>query len=660
MRLHLDFETRSRLDLKKVGAHKYAAHPSTDIICLGYALDDRPREVLTRDEVRRGLFPLPVTDFRREIIFVAHNAPFERAIWRHVMARYGYPIAVLDDNEWSCTMARAYACGLPGELGDLAVALRLPMTKDLMGRKMMLELSTPRADGTWDEDPEKLRRTMSYCGDDVDVERLADKALPDLIPQEKVVMRRNWLKNERGLRIDKTLARTMAGLTDAIVDDLNARLRTLTQGYVDKATQVEALKRWLAAQGVNVASLDKVAVTDLLARTDIKPEVREVITLRRQVAKKNSIAKYGAALEVAGEGDRARGLSQYHGAHTGRSAGRLLQPLNFPKGFKAKEQQMALAALRDEAILPGAFVGTYGVGAMEAASDLLRGLFIAGEGKTFVCADFNAIEARVLFWLADEVEALAAYRRGESPYVATARKIYGNPNITKEGNPVEYDIGKRSVLGAGYSMGWEKFRDNVYIETAKMGKPVRLADELAQRCIKSYREQYARVVQTWYAMEAAAINAVRNPGSVQSTCGGRVLWGMTQDRRFLACRLPSGRFLRYYKPEIRMLPTPWGEEKPTLCYWGQEVQGWTLLKTYGGLVVENVTQAVARDIMVEAEARVEDAGFEMLLDVYDELVAEATPERTLEEFLRLMTQVPAWAAGCPIAAEGWVGERYHK
>jgi DNA polymerase len=371
------------------------------------------------------------------------------------------------------------------------------------------------------------------------------------------------------------------------------------------------------------------------------------------------------------EDGRIRGGLQYHGAHTGRWGGRLLQPHNFPQGYGADvdgatpDQDLALSAVTSGSAEFMSFL--YGDRAMEALSDVLRAMIVAPEGSLLLSADFNAIEARGVFWLAGQEDALASYRSGGSPYLDMGAYIYRRP-ITKKGDPKEYDIAKRTVLGSGFGMGWETWRENIYVETAKKGAPVRLSDELAKTAVNGYREKYDAVPRAWKEIEAAAVSAVQNPGQRFTSCCGRVLWSMSNDRRFLVARLPSGRYLWYFRPSVKLAKTPWGAEKPTLFYWAEHPKTgeWMELKTYGGALFENVTQAVARDIMANRMLAVEAAGYPMLLTVHDELLAEVLRElldkggHGLYHFMKLMCEVPSWAPGFPLAAEGWLAPRYRK
>ncbi len=683
MKIHLDFETRSAADLKKVGLWAYAMHPSTEVMCMGWAY---PKDGVTvwRGERLRQPPKLGITPFDgvSDYLFSAHNAAFEYACYNLILhRRYGWP-ALWEPSRWRCTMAKALACGLPADLDSLGRVLKIKTPKDLDGRRAMLRLCKPLPDGAFDESPELLDRLYRYNATDVQAEIEVDDLMPDLSPQEQKVWELDLAINRRGVAVDLPFARRAAALSETLVDKLNGQLKVLTGGAVDKATQVTALKYYLSDRhGISTDSLDKESIVELMTDPLIPDEVKPILAARRQVGKKTSVAKYKAAVEMACPDGRVRGLLQYHAAHTGRWGGRGLQPQNFPKGWEKPAQQAEAIAH----VMNGG-VDCYGERAMDALSDSLRGLFVAAPGKTLVCGDFNAIEARVLFWLAGEEAALAAYRRGESPYLEMGKAIYpkaGLPNdvsTAKQTHPQEYDIAKRTVLGAGFGMWWRKFRDNIYSETSKKGKPVLVSDALAERAIRAYREKYPGVPALWREIETAARVAVEAPGRAVPCAGGRVLWGMTADRRFLACKLPSGRFLRYWQPSIQEVWKTWCEDsscehikrddvmlcpgrekRKQICYVGENsfTHQWGRISVYGGLLTENVVQATARDLLVHGMQNAADAGFEVVLTVHDEVLAE-TVGRSTEEFLALLCKTPDWAKGCPVAAEGWAGGRYRK
>lgn len=663
MSTHLDFETRSDVDLKKVGAWAYAMHPSTEIICMSYCPDGEttPR-LLTWTDVQA---PRTTVFIAPPMRVVAHSAHFEYAIYNYILhKRFGWPER-WDPKLWDCTLARAAMCNLPQSLNNLGAALGLVNKKDLDGRAAMLKLCKPIGRDPLDnspiynEDPELYKKTYAYCADDVRAEMEIDKRLPQLPAMERAVFELDLVMNHRGVLMDVPLAKVAASFADKLTANLNTLLNRLTGGAVDKATRVASLKTWLESQGIEgVTSLDKESLNGLLAREDVPARVKDVLNIRRQVGK-TSTAKYEAILAVASPIDnRARGLIQYHGASTGRFAGRLLQPHNFPKGVKEAAQKEIVDAVMDGDA--EWFALMYGDRSMDALSHALRGTIIAPKGKLIAAVDYNAIEPRVLFWLADDASALAAYRAGGSPYLEMGEFIYKR-KITKK-DETEYAVSKFTVLGAGYGMGPVRFK----AQCAAAG--LKISDELAVNAVGAYRAKYKTVTSMWYAMEGAAKKAIKEPGTAIKCCGGRIVWGMDPKREFLVCKLPSGRHLRYYRPRMHAYIHPEYGEREEIRYWSPGLGGvLEEQKTYGGSLVENVVQAVARDLLVQGMLNVEAAGYDNVLNVHDEIVCEIGPERItgsdklmVEHVIKLMCETPKWAAGCPVAAEGFVSNRYRK
>lgn len=294
---------------------------------------------------------------------------------------------------------------------------------------------------------------------------------------------------------------------------------------------------------------------------------------------------------------------------------------------------------------------------MGVLSHALRGAIVPTPGKLLYVADYSSIEARVVMWLAGEQHALDLFRTGADIYLDMAGDIYGR--VCTKADTRERGMGKIAILGLGYQMGWSKFQS----QCADAGAVI--DDEFAQQVVRAYRSKYAKIQQMWWDTEAAAIAAVlrgRNHHSAPHNHGAyHVEW--TLDGRFLRCVLPSGRSLAYPDPRIEKRQTPWGESKNALTYMGVNsyTRKWTRQAAYGGLLVENITQAVARDIMAEAMVRCErDGRYLPVLTVHDELVCEGSPRGSVKVFERLVAASPAWADGLPIACEGWKGTRYHK
>jgi DNA polymerase bacteriophage-type len=660
-KLYLDFETRSELDINVVGAWKYAMHPSTEIMCMGWAIDEGKIHTTLREALGPAVPIYLAADLIKNKRIIAHSAHFEYAIYNYILhKRYGWP-ALWEPSYWDCTMARAAMCGLPLALYKLGEALKVSIKKDLEGRAAMLKLcrpitQDPLGDPIYNEDPILYEKLWAYNKTDVESEREIDKQLPELPPMERAIWELDLVINHRGVAVDLDMAQKAAALAEHLTDNLNAQLNELTGGAISKATQVKTIKQWLTKHGINAESLDKRAVNALMEDEEISDSIKAVLSLRRQVGK-SSTAKYSSMINAACDDGRVRGALQYHGAHTGRWSGRIIQPQNYPQGLVGEAQKAAIEAIKSG---NGLFSRTYGNQAMETLSGALRGTIVAGLEKCLIGADYSAIEARVNFWQAGEIGALYQYARGESPYKNMANLIFKVSDPKKDSQ--EYKIGKQTVLGCGFQMGAARFKATC----TKYG--IDVSDALAEHAVKTFRGYYRNVVRLWYATEAAAKNAVRTPGSLQPS--GKVVWGMSKDLRFLCCRLPSGRHLRYYKPSLGA-----GEYGDELRYWAEydpntpgKIHGrdgaLAQYGTYGGALVENTTQAIARDLMVNGMMNVEKHGFEIILTVHDEILAENLNDRSthkdLELFIKDLCKLPDWAKDCPITAEGWIGERYRK
>lgn len=337
----------------------------------------------------------------------------------------------------------------------------------------------------------------------------------------------------------------------------------------------------------------------------------------------------------------------YHRATTGRFAGAGVQIQNLPRPALDDPDGVA-----DYVVEHGKLPDGLGVDTKTALSSLLRSCIIAPEGKEFYCADFSAIESRVLFWLADEQKGLDVYRKGDDLYCVTASGIYGRP-ITKK-DKEERQIGKIAVLSLGYGGGPKAFQgmcDSFGIDTTSVDVPA---------VVKKYRDTFPKVCQFWWDCESAAKNALENMG--QAFRAGKVLFKASARRQSLACRLPSGRLIQWPYAEIKEGETPWGAIAEQINFKGLNLaHKWSNKRTYAGDLAQSATQATARDMLTDAMLRVEKAGFPVVLHVHDEIVVEMTSGLgRYDEFEALMSEPPLWAIKCPIAAEGWRGRRYQK
>lgn len=651
--LHIDFETRSAVDLKVVGLDNYARHPSTEVVCLGWAVNDEPVEL--DPGVGPELFYTVADLVNDGVATLAHNAAFELAIWNHILAaRYGWP--ALKPEQCVCTMAMAYAQGLPGSLENAAAAVGIEEQKDQVGHRIMLQLSKPRSinpDGSivWWEDPEKLARLYEYCKQDVRVERELAKRLMRLSPAEMKVWQLDYQINQRGIYVDQQSAKAALEVVAGEQQRLASEIRSVTDGFCGVPTEHARLAEWIRSRGVDTPGVAKADVVSLLAEDSIPDDVRSALEIRQEYAK-SSTAKLKPMVEAASADGRLRGMFQYHGASTGRWAGRRVQLHNLPR---PKIDQPAIEDVFEHLDDRDYIDFMYG-SPMSVMSDCLRGMLCAPPGKLLVAGDFANIEGRVLAWLAGEEWKLQAFRDfdagvGPDLYLVAAARIFRCD--VKDAKP-HRQVGKVAELALGYGGGIGAF------QTMARGYGVDVGDARADEIKNAWRAAHPATVKFWYALERAAINAVLTPGTAFEV-GPRVTFKRAGS--FLWCRLPSGRVLCYPYPQIGK--GKFDNDCVTYMAVNSVTNKWERTDTYGGKLAENVTQAVARDCLSEAMLRLDADGFPIVAHVHDEIVAEMHADHRfithgLDNFLDNMKLVPAWAKGLPIAVEGWVGRRYRK
>lgn len=655
--LHIDLESRSTVDLKKSGAYVYAEHPTTDIWVACFAIDDSPIGVW---------FPgQPVPELLREHVLAghpiyAHNANFERIMWREILGpRYGWPVPELE--QFYCTAAMAAAMNLPRDLEGAAQALGLPVQKDTQGRNLMLRMAKPRRPRKgeprdvvlWWDDEERVQRLTEYCKTDVEVERLIEQRLRHLSQAERQVYLLDARINDRGVLVDIETVHRAAEVVEKALKRLDREMAEATGGAVTGCSQVSRLAEWINWRGIDCTGVGKDQLAALLERDDLPDDVRLALSIRQEAAK-SSTSKLNAFMAQRCRDGSAKGQLLYHGAGTGRWAGRGVQLQNLPRPMM-RRPELAIPALQsgDDRV-----VDLLWDRPMQVVSDCIRSMVIARPGKRFICADFSNIEGRGVAWLAGEKKKLRAFKafdEGTGPdlYLVAASGIYGIPLSNLNKNSPERQIGKVAELACGYQGGVGAFQAMAKVYGVKV------EDEFADEIKTKWRDSNPRIVRFWWDVNAAAFEAVANPGrayecrDVSFVVKSDVLW----------CRLPSGRLLAYMNPRIKEVYTPWGEKKPSVTFMAinSRTKKWERHKGYGGLFVENITQAVARDIMVDSMLRAEKEGYPILLTVHDEILAEVDEGvGSVKELEQIMEEPPKWAKGFPIAAEGWEGLRYRK
>lgn len=660
-----DYETRSEVDLRAGGSYEYAAHPSTEILCLAWRWAER-RDLLETKTTCVSLFddPPELEEFARalsdpETIVVAHNSGFENVITHHVLRRWtdsrgralSFPDVPIE--RWLCTASLAAALALPRALEGAGQAMGLDVKKDMDGRRLLLRMCKPRREtkhdkSRWHAPEEAVTRLMAYCATDVAAETELFLKLPPLNPLEREVWELDQRVNLRGFQVDRDLVTMAVPLIEQEGAELNAELCRLTDGAVERVTQVARCLAWLEGQGVFVPDLTAQTVSDALKAGLATGAPQRVLEIRQALAK-SSTAKYEAFIHRSGTDGRCRDNLLYHGASTGRWSGVGVQPQNFPRGT-IKDTEPAIRAIKSGDLeLVRLLYGN----PMNVFANCLRGAIVARPGAELFCADYAAIEARVVFWLANHTAGLEGFRNGTPFYEQMAARIYDLPIEDVKNPSPERDLGKRSFLGNQYGQGAKRFRES----SAEQGQEI--TEELAKTAVDVYREMHRPVVLLWGIYERIALAAVSEPGRRFST--HYTTWFM--QGRFLFAELPSGRRLAYADPVIRQTMTSWGEMRPTLHHMGidQKTKQWVLQPKWGGVWVENITSAIARDLLVAAMLRTEAAGYETVLSVHDELLAEREKgQGSVKEFQDLMMVLPPWAEGLPVKAVGFSANRYRK
>lgn len=636
MQISIDFETYSECDIKTAGGYNYAAHPTTEVICMAWAIDDEAPQLWTPDQPFPERLSHALMWDNAEVW--AWNAAFERAVWYHkILWKHDIGVA---DHRWNDTAALAATLALPRALGKCAEVLDLADQKDTRGRFLIQRLCKPYR-GERRTDQHLLDELYAYCKQDVVTERAIKNYIQRYKPMgehERDVWLLDQEINWRGVGIDVPNVENALDLIIATAERLNASVVDLTDGALSGVGSRAQVMSWCRDQGYRLGGYDKNAILAALADPALPANVRDVLKVRQTLGKA-STSKYLAMQNLAGTDNRARGVFSYHGAQTGRWAGRGFQPQNLPRpAFDDADNCVKLFDQRDPELLEMLYGDP-----MVALSSTLRSMIVPAQGNRLLVVDFNAIEARVLAWLAGEQEPLDVFATGQCIYCHAATSIYGR-KITKK-DKEERQIGKVAVLALGYQGGVGAF------QTMAAAYRVEIEDELADQIKVKWRKANKNIVRFWYDLEAAANNAVKHRGHAFDA--GPITFKCHGD--FLFAKLPSGRRLAYYQPRLG---------NNGLEFWGTDSRlggRWAKLDTYGGKLAENVTQAVSRDLLADAMLRVEAAGYPVVMHVHDEIVSEVPKEfGSLAEFEELICQMPDWATGLPMAVEGFECERYRK
>lgn len=707
-RLHFDFETRSAVPFGKgkeaVTGYQYARHPSTGVWCMSWCLDDEPVQLWDAlEEDFPGEFRYAL---KQGAIGVAHNAAFEWNIWNGLLVpRLGLP--KLSITQMDCTAVRAAVMALPRSLEGAGSALGLDIQKDKEGARLMLQMAKPRKPRKgedpdqvyWWDDADRRARLAAYCVRDTETERELDKVLRPLTADERWLWLHDHKTNMRGVHVDVEFATKAKRVMSVVSRRYDERLTELTQGAVTTVTQVAKMKPWLEAQGVEVTGLDKTTVVNLLADPEV-PDAAKALLEIRQEAGKSSVAKLDRFITLTSPDGQMRENFLHHGANTGRAAGKGAQLQNLPSRGGLKWQQaervIDLVMQADDPEWAADMIELIYGSVPTAISSCLRAVIKARPGRKMYVADFSNIEGRVAAWLGDEVwkiRAFQAFDAGTGPdlYKVTAGQILGvypeqvdGSQRNVMGKVPELALGFGGGVGAFQSMAkiygvdmadyWTTIQnslDSQFIEKAwsnwdSFGKSSGIYQDewLASEAVKvAWRSRHPGIVRCWYDAEKCAVNALKNPGQWFEFAGGKCAFGSANigGIPFLVSRLPNGRKL--YRANARLkAATKFGRASEQITFMGVDsiTKQYVRMSTYGGDLFQSYVQAIARDLMCNGWLKVEENGFEVILSVHDEVGAEAPEDRTLDEFIAAMTDLPDWAEGCPVSAAGYVADRYRK
>jgi DNA polymerase len=660
--LDIDIETFSSADLAKCGVYRYCEAPDFKVLLFAYSVDDG--KVQAVDLASGEAIPPEIIDALTDdsITKWAHNANFERVCLSRHLCDLGVSLDPFADNHesatvlgkaqylnpasWRCSMVWSAYMGLPLSLEGAGAVLGLEQQKLKEGKELIRYFCKPcnptaangqRTRNLPEHDTEKWERFKAYNRRDVETEaeiqaKLAKFPVPDSIWEE---YRLDQEINDRGVALDMTLVRNAIAMDEQSKAELTAKMRRLTE--LDNPNSVAQMKTWLAENGLETDTLGKKAVAELL-KTAPEP-LGEVLLLRQQLAK-SSVKKYQAMENAVCSDGRVRGLFQFYGANrTGRAAGRLLQPQNLPQNhLEDLEQARQLVRIGDFGALKLLYESV-----PEVLSELIRTAFVPRADNKLMVADFSSIEAVVLGWLAGEQWVLDAYSAKEDLYIKNAERMFGaSPGSVDKKSPLRQKS-KIAVLACGYggSVGALKA-----FGALDMG----LAEEDLQSLVDAWRSANPNIVRFWWEVDRAVKKAVKDKTATQVR-GIKFAY----QSGFLFMTLPSGRRLAYVKPRIG--ENRFGGESVTYEGVGG-TKKWERLESYGPKFVENITQAVARDILYHAMNTLRHC--DIVMHIHDEIVIEADPRMSLEVVCQQICRLPKWAEGLPLRAEGFTGEFYKK
>lgn len=656
--LSIDLETYSSVDIKKAGAQKYIQSPDFEILLFAYSLDYA--EPVCIDFAQGEILPPWLADAltNPDYLKKAYNAPFEWGCLSKYIGRQ------LPPEQWRCTMFKGLYAGYTAGLDATGRALGLPEDKRKLntGKALIRYFCVPckptktnggRTRNLPHHDPQRWELFKEYCRGDVTTEMAIDTSLSDIIVPDFV--QKEWetdlIINARGVAVDMDMVYGALQMGAEVKQKLTAEAVNISG--LHNPNSIKQLAAWLETETEEtVTDLRKDTVSKMLSREDNSPEVQRMLEIRQELGK-TSTKKYDAILNAVCDDGRVRGLLQFYGANrTGRWAGRLVQVQNLPRTY-TEPLELARDIVKDKKT--DALRLVYG-SVPDTLSQLIRTAFIAPPGRTLIDADFSAIEARVISWLAGEEWRLEVFRTHGKIYEASASQMFGVPlELIKKGNP-EYALrqkGKVAELALGYQGSSGAL---IAMGALDMGIPEEDLPDIVSR----WREANKRIRDLWYKMDSAAVQVITQGGSVG--VNGVIVareFNYNQNTDYMTITLPSGRKLYYISPQIGV--NRW--DNPSISYMGmdQSTKKWKRIETYGGKLVENCVQAIARDCLALSIERLKTAGYEVIFHIHDEVVIECNADSaSLDDVVRIMSEPIPWAMDLPLGADGWIGNFFKK
>ncbi len=656
-KLHVDLETYSDVDIGKVGLYRYVDSRAFEILLIAYALDDGPATVidLTQEDMPEWLV-MALTDFA--YLKVAHNATFERVcLSKYLGVR-------LQPDQWECTMVHAMMLGLPASLKDVGKALGLPEDKQKMseGRALITYFCKPckptkanggRTRNRPSDAPEKWDTFVAYNKRDVETEQEIDRQLNRMpIPKsEKELYCLDQDMNDHGLMIDRKMLDIVISYSNQYTNALKKEAEELTGGI--NINSIIQLTNWIQqVEGIELKSLTKEDVADLLKKDDLEPNTKRVLEIRQEVGK-TSVKKYNKTLEALCSDGRLHGVLQFYGAgRTGRWAGRLLQVQNLPRNVFddiGLARDLVLSQRWDELTMLYDSIN-------DVFATLIRTMIIPPEHYAFAVADYSAIEARVIAWLAGEKWRQDTFKNGGDIYCASAEQMFHvpvekhgrNAHLRKKGKVAELALGYQGGVNAMKRMG---------------GEAMGMTEEEMLDIVQKWRKKSPHIVALWNRIQIAVIKTIESgKDSYLSIKEKEIRFHMNfiENMEFLQIYLPSGRYICYAEPKLEET-----ERGYQITYMGQNqtTHKWEQLKTYGGKLTENIVQAIARDCLALTLMRISKTGYWTVMHVHDEVIVEVPKEmanKCLEQIEGIMAEPIPWAPGLILTADGFTSNYYRK